>query len=175
MGTLHGIFITITKRENRVSEPSPLREAQERFIHAVPLRGVAPSLVAVEVANGRTLYHDVVAPIDMPPYARVIVEGFLIRAADSALASEENVGRFKIVGEVKPGDSTCPSLGAGEALRVATGSIASGEGVAVVRMWEAKVEGDTFTINRSFLPNFFIEAQGCDLKRGSTLLKAGTR
>jgi molybdenum cofactor synthesis domain-containing protein len=158
-----------------MSEPSPLTEAQQKFSEAIPFRGLNSEACPLEQAAGRVLARDVNAPTDMPPYNRAIVEGFLIHTADGAGASEDKPVSFKIVGAVKPGDRQCPSFKSGQAVRIATGSLVPDGPYSSVRAWEAKEQGDSFSITRPFPPRFFIEEKGCDLKQGAEALAAGTR
>ncbi len=157
-----------------MTDKSPLREAQEKFIVHVPLRATGQERRRLSEASGCTLFTDVVAPCDMPPYPRAIVEGFLVNAAETQGASEQSPKSFTIAGEVMPGDETSPAINVGEAIRVATGSIVAQGAVAVVRMWEAQQTGDTFTVTRPFPPNFFIEEQGVDIKQGAVVLSEGS-
>lgn len=157
-----------------MSEESPLRAAQQRFLDAVPLRATRAQARRLDQANGFTLYQPIVAPTDMPPYPRAIVEGFLVNTADTAGASETAPRTFTIVGAVQPGDRTCPKLAANEALEVATGSIVHPGEHSIVRMWEAQRHGNTFTVSRPFPPGFFIEQQGCDIRQDTQVLAPGT-
>jgi molybdenum cofactor synthesis domain-containing protein len=157
-----------------VSEENPLREAQERFAAAVPFRATGPEVCPLPDALGRTLYADFLAPEDAPPYHRAIVEGFLVNAAETGAAAEDRPVSFRVAGSVRPGEAECPVPGAGEAVQVATGSVVPDGPVAVVRMWEAKREGDGFSVTRPFPPRFFVEERGCDHARGSAVLPAGT-
>lgn len=157
-----------------MSEQNPLVAAQQQFIDALPLRSLKTEPCPLEQALGRVLAKRVVAPIDMPPYHRVIVEGFLIHSEDAQAASDERPVSFRIVGEVMPGDRSCPSFGRGEAVRVATGSIAPDGPYSVVRMFEAHVQNDAFTVTRSFPPRFFIEERGCDLAKDEEAVPVGT-
>ncbi len=158
-----------------MSEASPLTEAQQTFIDAIPFRAVPAEDCPITDALGRTLHDPVVAPEDAPPYHRAIVEGFLVRAADTQGASEENPVEFRIVGEIVPGDAECPEIGDHEALRIVTGSLVGDGELTAVRQWEAKVDGDRFTIERPFPPRFFIEDRGCEHAKGSVVVTAGTR
>lgn len=157
-----------------MSEPSPLQAAQEKFINAIKLGATGTEMVALEQALGRTLAKPLLAQEDSPAYHRAIVEGFIVHAAATQGASEENPVSFRIIGNVRPGDSLCPSLTPGEAIEVTTGAIVADGPVAIVRMWEAKRDGDSFTITRPFPPRFFIEDQGCDIKKGTEIIAAGT-
>lgn len=158
-----------------MSEPSPLSGAQQKFADAIPFRSLGNETCALEQALGRVLARDITAPEDMPPYHRAIVEGFLIHTADGAGASEEKPASFRIVGAVRPGDRHCPAFKPGEAIRIATGSLVPDGPYSSVRAWEAKEDGDTFTITRPFPPRFFIEEKGCDLKQGAVAVAAGVR
>jgi len=158
-----------------MNDASPLITAQQQFVDAVPLRILGNDMCPLSKALGRTLYSDILAPTDMPPYPRAIVEGFIVNTADTEGASEASPKSFQIIGEIKPGDSECPAIQKGQALRVATGSIVSRDApYSVVRMWEAQMQGSTFEITRPFPPRFFIEEQGCDLLKSAVALQAGT-
>lgn len=157
-----------------MSEASPLVEAQEKFIAAVPLGSVAGETVGLENALARSAAQDITAQEDSPAYNRAIVEGFIVHTEDTKGASEESPISFKIVGTVEPGDSECPSFNKGEAIEVVTGAIVADGPVSIVRMWEAKRDGDSFTISRPFPPRFFVEDKGCDFAKDSTIIASGT-
>ena len=156
-----------------MTDQSPLAEAQLKYAEAIPSASMASETVILIDALGRTLAQDFNAPEDSPPYNRAIVEGFLVNTAETQSASEENPISVQVIGHVNPGDESCPSFGEGQAIEVNTGSILPDGQVSIVRMWEAKRDGDTVTVSRPFPPRFFIEEQGCDITKDSTLLKAG--
>lgn len=156
-----------------MNEPLPLVAAQQKFVDSLPFRSLRLEPWPLDQALGRVLAKRVVAPIDMPPYHRVVVEGFLVHSEDTLDASEEAPVSFRIVGEVMPGDRECPAFGRGEALRVATGGIAPDGAFSVVRMFEARQQGDSFSVSRPFPPRFFIEERGCDLARDTVAAPAG--
>lgn len=156
-----------------MSEISPLVAAQQTFAGAVPFRAGGEETCYLAEALGRTLYREVIAPTDLPPYHRAIVEGFVVHTEDTAAASEETPISFAIAGAIKPGDERCPPLKNGQGLEVVTGVVVPDGPYSIVRMWEAKRDGDRFTITRPFPPRFFIEDQGCDLKKGSVAVPAG--
>lgn len=157
-----------------MSEPSPLTEAQQKFIDSIPTRSLAVENRPLEQAAGRVLAADVVAPTDMPPYPRAIVEGFLVHTEDTRGAAEDRPVSFRIAGSVRPGDKLCPPFDRGEGIGVATGSLVSEGPYSVVRLWEAKRENGGFSITRPFPPRFFIEEQGCDLMQDAVAVPVGT-
>lgn len=157
-----------------MSEESPLVEAQKQFIERIPFRSTGPEACALAESLGRVLYEDLLAVMDYPPYHRAIAEGFAVNRADTENASEESPVVIDIGGEIKPGDPSCPGISPGQGLRVSTGSLLPDGDLAVVRMWDCTVQGDSFTVTRPFPPRFFIEEQGCEIEKGSVLLAAGT-
>ncbi len=157
-----------------MNDVSPLISAQQLFVDALPTQIMPAKEISLDNALGRTLHSDLVATEDSPPYHRAIVEGFVVHAADTRGASEETPVSFQIVDAVAPGDAKCPAFSNGQAVETQTGSIIPDGDVAIVRMWEAKRDGDRFTISRPFPPRFFIEDRGCDIQQGSTIISAGT-
>ncbi|MBL1260136.1 MAG: molybdopterin molybdotransferase MoeA [Thiotrichaceae bacterium] len=157
-----------------MNDGSPLVDAQQQFVDALSSKTTNAEICRLSAALGRTLTGDVQAPTDMPPYHRAIVEGWLVNSADTKGAGEDSPVNFNISGNIIPGDESCPMPGAGEALRVATGSIVADGPVAIIRPWEGKEEGNIVSITRPFPPRFFIEEQGYDLKQGTTAVAAGT-
>ena len=153
---------------------SPLRDAQNLFAASIPFRSLAAETCLIDQALDRTLFADVVAPIDSPPYSRAIVEGFLVRTAETQSASESAPVTFTVRGQCNPADSQCPPVPEGGAIRIVTGSIVPDGAYSAIRMWDGKIAGETITITRPFPPRFFLEDQGCDLKKGTTILAAGS-
>lgn len=157
-----------------MTDTSPLVAAQQQFVAALPFRAIAAEIVNLSEALGRVTYRDIIAPHDLPPYHRAIVEGYIVHTEDTRTATESSPVSFNVTGKVLPGDEACPAFVRGEAVEVATGSVLPDGPYSTVRMWEAKRDGDRIAITRPFPPRFFIEEQGCDLKQGSVLLAAGT-
>jgi len=158
-----------------VTEESPLVEAQRAFAEKLPFRSLSNETCTLKNALSRTTSQDISAPLASPPYSRAIVEGYLVNTVDTKAASDDSAVSFKIVGEIKPGDEKAMHPASGEGIQVSTGSIVGDGNYSIVRMWEAKVSGDNFSISRPFPPRFFVEEQGCDIKQGSTIIPAGTK
>ncbi len=157
-----------------MSELSPLLTAQQKFIDTIPAGATGTENITLTEALGRILAQPLQAQEDSPAYHRAIVEGFIVHTSATQGASDENPISFKVIGNVRPGDALCPHFSTGEAIEVSTGAIVTDGPVSIVRMWEAKRNGDSFTISRPFPPRFFIEDQGCDIKQGSEIIAAGT-
>lgn len=156
-------------------EISPINDAQNKLLSSVPFHSLESEKCKLESCAGRTLAEDLLAPVDSPPYARAIVEGFIVHTKDTLDAKEEQPLTFAIVGEIQPGDENIPEFGSGEALRVSTGSLVGDAEISAIRPWDAKIETDAFTITRPFPPRFFLEDKGSDIKKGEVVLSSGSR
>ena len=157
-----------------MTDKSPLVQAQEAYAQKIPFRSISSEKCLLENALGRVTSHDISAPIASPPYSRAIVEGYLVNTAETKAANDDSSVSFKIAGEIKPGDSEPLFPKQGEGIQVSTGSIIGDGDYSIVRMWEANILDDSFTISRPFPPRFFIEDKGCDIEQGSIIIPTGT-
>src|SRR5262249_58087776 len=65
-------------REEQFLEVVSAEEARARFARHVDLAPVPGETVKLADALGRVLAHDVIAPIDVPPFDRANVDGFAL-------------------------------------------------------------------------------------------------
>ena len=175
--TICGAFIGLrqrtTNKEENVSEESPLIQKQIEFANKINFRSLASESCDIELALNRVCYSHIPAPLDSPPYARAIVEGFLVNTIETQNADESSPVNFTICGEIQPGDETPLTPKQGEAIQISTGSIIPDGNFSAVRMWEAKKDANNISITRPFPPRFFIEEQGCEIKKNDVLISAG--
>jgi molybdopterin molybdotransferase len=61
--------------------------------------------VRLEEASGRTLAADVIAPLDVPGFDRAAMDGFALRGAETAGATDYNPLEFRVVGQAVPGQA----------------------------------------------------------------------
>ena len=158
-----------------MTDESPLVLAQENYAQKTPFNSLKTEKCNLANSLNRVIGEDISAPISSPPYSRAIVEGYLVNTSDTKSANDDSPISFTINGEIKPGDETPKSPEKGEGILISTGSIIGGGDFSIVRMWEANISGDSFTITRPFPPRFFIEEEGCDIEKGKTILTAGTK
>src|SRR5262245_53171174 len=87
-------------RQQQFLEVVSAAEARARFARHLDLTPLPAETIALAAALGRVLAHDVVAPIDVPPFDRANVDGFALRSADTAGASDTAPRRLSLNGEV---------------------------------------------------------------------------
>ncbi len=98
----------------------PLAEAQARIqrdIHPLPVVSVP-----IAEARGLVLAESVVAKEAIPPFANTAMDGFALRAADSAGASPETPISLPVVATIAAGSVASRPLIGGEVMRIMTGA-----------------------------------------------------
>jgi putative molybdopterin biosynthesis protein len=157
-------------------EVLPREEALARFEAVLFPRAVPAEERAPADALGLALAEDVTAPIDVPPFDRSNVDGFAVRAADIARASEAQPVRLALTGEIIAcGVAPQLSVLAGTATSIATGGpVPRGADAIVMVEHTHPVDDDVIEVRRSASPGQFVSYAGSDIARGEILLRAGT-
>ncbi|CAL9447327.1 Molybdopterin molybdenumtransferase 2 [Streptomyces sp. enrichment culture] len=73
-------------------------------------------------AQGCVLVEDVTVPLSLPPFDNSSMDGYAVRVADVAGASEEYPAVLEVVGDVAAGRADPPPVGPGQAARIMTGA-----------------------------------------------------
>lgn len=122
-------------------EMIPLEEARELVCGAV---GLLPTeRVALLDAVGRVVAEGQVSDIDVSPFAHSAMDGFALRAAEIAEATDEAPATLRVIAEIGAGDVYEGAIGEGECVRIMTGACLPDDADAVVK-YEivGVVEGD---------------------------------
>jgi molybdopterin molybdotransferase len=131
--------------------------------------------VTLDAAWGRVTAEDVTAAVDSPPYARSILEGYLVLADETASTSETHPVSFTIAGAIAPGQPAPKAIAPQTAWEVTTGSAIPEGKLAVLRQWDVQRMDRTVTTTRPSPQGANIETQGCDVMRGTVVIPRGTR
>lgn len=168
-----------------------VEEALERVLAGVsPVDGTRS--VPPEEALGRVLAEEVVAAVALPPWDNSAMDGYAIRAGDTAAATEDAPVRLAVVGEVPAGRAADVAVGPGEALRIATGAPVPAGADAVVPVEQTTpLDADgvpggrgrdaagplpaACLVHVSVPPGGSIRAAGSDVAAGTRIAEAGTR
>lgn len=127
-------------------------------------------------ALARTLAKDVVAEEDIPAFTRSTVDGYAVRAADTAGAGESIPAFLALAGRVEMGEETPLELAAGACAYVPTGAMLPQGADAVVMVEHCEPFGpDSVAIYEPVSPGRNVIQRGDDARRGEAVLRAGTR
>jgi putative molybdopterin biosynthesis protein len=166
-------------RQEQFLEVVSAEEARRRFegcIDRSPLPGESVPLAA---ALSRVLAADVIAPVDAPPFDRSNVDGFAVRAADTAGASDGAPKRLALNAEVIAcGVAPAIEVVPGTATAIATGGVIPRGADAVVMIERTELIEDAapaIELCRAAASGQFVSYAGSDIARGETLLRRGSR
>ena len=136
---------------------------------------MADEMISIEDASGRILASDVIAPLDVPGFDRSAMDGYAMRGADTAGASEYNPLPFAVLGQSLPGQPFAGSLQPGTSLRIMTGApVPAGADAIVPAEYATEAEGQ-IVITRPVAPGQHVGHVGEDIRKGSPALDAGRR
>jgi molybdopterin molybdotransferase len=165
--------------------------ARERVLSTIigPTDGES---VHLSEALGRVLADDLTSPLDLPPWPNSAMDGYALRAADTANASEASPVVLDVTADVAAGRAPEGRVERGAAMRIATGArVPTGADVVVPveDTTPADAEGHAvgersrdaggprpaaILLTASVNPGFSVRARGSDLREGDRALETGT-
>jgi putative molybdopterin biosynthesis protein len=153
-------------------------EAIARFQRHLEMRPLGSERVPLLEALGRVLAEPVVAQVDVPGFDRANVDGFAVRAADTAGASEQAPKVLRLNAEIlTPGVEPRLAVTEGVASLIATGGMLprGADAVVMVEHTETREEGGgtLVEVRRPAAPGQLISFAGSDMARGETVVRAG--
>ena len=167
-------------RQEQFLEVVSAEEARRRFAACIDLSPLGGETVSLAAALSRVLAADVIAPVDAPPFDRSNVDGFAVRAADTAGASDGAPRRLILNAEVVAcGVEPAVEVVSGTATAIATGGVIPRGADAIVMIEHTElIEDDTapaIDVRRAVGSGQFVSYAGSDIARGETLLRKATR
>ncbi len=143
-------------------------EARARIL--APLRPTAAEVVPLADAWGRVTAAALPARLTQPPQDVSAMDGFALRAADGSLGAT-----LAIVGSAPAGHPWAGRLGAGEALRIFTGSVMPDGADAVLAQEDATCTGETVTLGAAVTAGRWVRRAGQDFAFDDILVAPGKR
>lgn len=150
--------------------PSPL-DAERVILSSLPLLPAEHCPLAS--AHGRTLRAPVAADRDLPPFARVTMDGFALRASAVAAGTR----RFRVAG-LQAAGMLPKALGAAEdCIEIATGAVQPEDADAVVPYEETRRDGDAMILadDCTVTAGQNLHARGSDHRAGDLMIAPGVR
>jgi molybdopterin molybdotransferase len=128
----------------------------------------------LDAAHGRVLRAELHADRDLPPFDRVILDGYALRTA----ALNAGQRRFRIEATQAAGMRPFQLGPAGDAcVEVATGAVLPAGADCVVPYEDTKPDGPTMTVlpGAEWAPQRAVHRRGSDHQAGEVIVRAGTR
>ena len=111
----------------------------------------------------------------VPPFANTAMDGYALRAADTAGASDDAPVHLSVVDELAAGRAPEIPVGAGEAIRIMTGAPMPEGADAVVMVEQTRAATpEGVDICAAARPGQHVRAAGGDLEAGQIVFEAGT-
>lgn len=137
------------------------------------VKPLVPRRAELLEAAGCVLAEDVVADIDIPQTPNSAMDGYALRAQDSAGASRERPVRLRVVEELAAESVREAPLPAGSAVRIMTGANIPPGCDGVIPVEETRQEGEEVFLHKPVAPGSCIRPAGEDVRRGQTVMSAG--
>jgi molybdenum cofactor synthesis domain-containing protein len=132
--------------------------------------------VSLDDADGRIVARDVIAPFDVPPFARAAMDGYAVIAEDTVGAARESPKRLVWIETVYTGQMPSVRVTPGHCIEIATGAPLPDGADAVVMVEDTDRDDSGFV--DVFAPvhaGQHIGRRGADLTAGRLVLSAGER
>jgi molybdopterin molybdotransferase len=127
--------------------------------------------VPIERAAGRVLAEPATAAVDLPPFPSSAMDGFALRAADTAYAPVT----LPVVARVAAGSPAPRALEPGETMAIATGGTVPDGADAVVPIELVEEADENVTVREPVSQGAHVRPRAGDARVGDTVLEPGTR
>ena len=145
-----------------------------RSVVAALLRPTATENVPLARARGRVLAADVVAAVSLPSFDNSAMDGYAVRAAELAGASEASPVELRVAADIPAGRTDVPVLEPGTVHRIMTGALLPSGADAVVQVENSDGGVDRVRISAQPEVGAFLRHAGEDVTAGDVVLTAGT-
>ncbi|MGE0887181.1 MAG: gephyrin-like molybdotransferase Glp [Blastocatellales bacterium] len=150
-----------------------IEDALQIILDRTPLLGEED--IALTKAVGRILRRDALSDLDLPPFDRSRMDGYALRAADTAGASETSPARLREIGEAAAGHSFDGVVESGQAVRIMTGAPVPPGADAVQQIEVINITDGWIEVQKAVQPGQFITPCGIEAHAGDVMVKAGDR
>jgi len=124
-------------------------------------------------AAGRVLAREVISRVDVPGFARSMMDGFAVRAADTLGASPYNRLDLAVIGQSLPGRPWHGEVGRQQAVRIMTGAPLPAGADAVLPAELVEIQRERVLVQGEVSPGKHVGRIGEDIAAGATVLRAG--
>jgi molybdopterin molybdotransferase len=143
-----------------------VEEALEAILSRVPVLGA--ERVDVLGALGRVLAEPVVSRREIPPWPNSSMDGYAVRAEDTARGAA-----LAVVGRVEAGGLPARPVGRGEAMRIFTGAPLPEGADTVVPQEDVETSGDRIALREALERAAYVRHRGEDVRVGDRVLEPG--
>jgi len=154
----------------------PLKNVDQHLADILStIEPIAPLDLQLLDAHGCMLAEAVVSEVDLPPFDNSSMDGYAVRVADVAKASEASPAKLPVVGDIAAGSQAAYTVQPGLTVRIMTGApVPTGADAVVPLEWtDGGLAG--VSITKAATAGANIRRRGEDVKVGDLVLDVGTR
>ncbi|HEX2045276.1 MAG TPA: gephyrin-like molybdotransferase Glp [Gaiellaceae bacterium] len=152
-----------------MAELISIAEAQRLVLERA--RPLEAERVPIERAAGRVLAETAAAAADLPPFPSSAMDGYAVRAADTAGAPVT----LPVVERIAAGSPASRGLASGETMAIATGGVVPEGADAVVPLEVVEETADGLVVGTPVSAGANVRGRGGDVRAGEGVLSPGTR
>jgi molybdopterin molybdotransferase len=168
-------------------EPSPSDVRMRGFLHRATVEAavswidsVVPEWsrlqtehVSLFAAASRVLARDITSQVEVPGFARSMMDGYALRAEETYGATPYNSLSLQVIGTCLPGTPFPRAVARGQAVRIMTGAPLPAGADAVLPVENSELDGQTLMATAEVSVGKNIGSVGEDVKTGDSVLHAG--
>src|SRR5262245_17422658 len=152
----------------------PIEEALKIILDQTPRLPLEE--VSLTESSGRVLAQDAVSDIDLPPFDRARMDGYALRAADTAGATPAHPAVLRAIGEAAAGHAFEGKVEQGQAIRIMTGAPVPPGADAVQKIEVIRtLESGQVEVEEQVNPGQFITPRGIEARAGQVMVETGQR
>lgn len=126
--------------------------------------------IPLELSAGRMLAEPIISPVNVPAFARSMMDGYAVKAADIDSASSYNPLPLRILGQSMPGHAFSGEVIAGSTVRIMTGAPLPAGADAVVPAEQTETSAGEVFVHGSVPVAKNVSFPGEDIKQDTVLL-----
>ena len=145
--------------------------ASEIVLSAV--RPLEPEAVSLAEARGRFTAEPSISPVDLPGFDNSVMDGYAVRADDTATAGRGSPVSLEVVGESRAGTPYQGAVQPGQAIAISTGALIPNGADAILQKEIVETDGSHVSVTSSVEAGQDIRRQGEVARAGDEILPAG--
>ena len=149
-----------------------VEEALNQILSAIPHLDLEKA--GILNALGRVLGEDIYAPRNLPPADNSAMDGYALRAADTAGATPDKPAVLEVIEDIPAGVLPEKTIGPGQASRIMTGAPVPQGADSIARMEDTEKDGKHVKILVSLQGGTDIRRAGEDVREGELAIPKGT-
>src|SRR6056297_2861764 len=155
-------------------ELNPPEKFWQQLKHFLKNKNLRTENIKLDNALDRILAEDIFSPVNLPPFSRSTVDGYAVKAVDTAGASASMPTYLDIIGSVEIGKNTELKLKGGQAAAIPTGGMIPKEADAVLMIEDTEMIAENMIESfKSLAVGENIVQKAEDIAQGELLFKKG--